>query len=151
MANPTSFGPAVRRSNYRAAEDVAITRAYINISTDPIVGAEQKKGTYYNCIYESFKKKKPVDVPVRRINSVKTRFKAILKDCTKFSACFATGKAIQRSSTSEDDEIRLAAALFNKKEVDHPRKDIDPKFKFIQCWEILKYFPKFFYAEHTST
>ena len=46
------------------------------------------------------------------------------KMCVRFSGCFASVKKMKRSGVNEDDEIRLATALFNKKRVEHPKEDV---------------------------
>lgn len=43
--------------NYAKEEDVAITRAYIYVSTDAIVGSEQREGKLYERICDMYKKK----------------------------------------------------------------------------------------------
>lgn len=46
----------MRGRNY-STEDVAITRMYIDINPDPVVGAEQNQGKNLIIIYKSFKKR----------------------------------------------------------------------------------------------
>lgn len=94
---------------------------------------------------------KSIDVFARRINSAKTRCSAILMNCTKVSACFATIKTMKRNGARKEKKIRLATVLFNKKKIDHTCEDTGPKFKFIECWEILKEFPKLAATEHKLT
>lgn len=132
-----------RGGNYTPAEDTAITRAYIHISTDPITGSDQKEGTYYTRIWESYKTKKPTDTVTRPMTSVQTRVKTILKDRVRFAACYKSIKNLHRSGHSEEDEVRLATALFNNVKVTHPREDIGRSFRFLPCWELLRDLPKF--------
>ena len=73
-----------------------------------------------------------------------------MKECTRFSAMFATVKDLRRSGVNEDDEVRLATALFNKREVAHPNEDVGPTFRFLSCWEIMRALPKFAAAEHRA-
>lgn len=140
-----------RGSNYTSAEDESIARAYIAVTTDPIVGSDQKGGTFYERIYDAYKDKKPTDCAVRPFNSIETRCKQILTNCTRFSACYASAKALKRSGTNEADNIRLATAFFNKKNVERPSDDVGPKFKFMPSWLVLRILPKFQAGGSTPT
>lgn len=143
---PSTF----RGGNYAVAEDEAITKAYILVSNDPITGSDQKGGTYYDRIYAAYKAKKPVGAPLRKQSSVETRCRTIQKECTRFSAMFSSVKQMKRSGVNETDEVRLATALFNKREVEHPNEDVGPKFRFLSCWELLRHFPKFAVADRAE-
>lgn len=148
MASPNAAPK--RGANYTASEDVAICKAYLAVTTDPIVGAEQEKKTYYKRIYEGYVERKPVDACVSPFSSVETRVKAILTGVTRFSGCYASVKAMKKSGVSEEDEIRLATAFYNKKKISHPKEDVGPPFKFLHSWKILRSFPKFSAAEQAS-
>lgn len=56
---------------------------------------------------------------------------------------------MKRSGTNEADKIRLATAVFNKKDVSHPNEDVGPKFRFLAAWEALRERPKFEGADPT--
>lgn len=140
-----------RGANYTTDEDLAVTRAYIHISTDSIVGSEQKEGTFYMRIWELYKQKKPVDASVRPLTSVQTRIKSILKSCVRFSAFHKTVRDLKKSGCNEDDEVRLATALFNHKKVTHPNEDVGKPFKFIKCWFLLRDLPKFQAVQNTPS
>lgn len=136
-------GDKKRGCNYTVDEDVCIARAYVHVSTDPISGSEQKSMTYYRRIYEYYKMKKPTDALLRPESSIETRVKDIQKQCVRFSACFSSVQKMKRSGVNEDDEIRLATALFNKIKVNHPQEDVGRKFKYLKAWNILRDLPKF--------
>lgn len=141
---------AQRGSNYSTEEDVCIARAYVQVSTDPISGSEQRQITYYGRIYIAYKQKKPADAPLRSESSVESRVKDIQKQCVRFSGCFASIKALKRSGVNEDDEICLATALFNKRKVQHPNEDIGKRFKYLEAWEVLRALPKYSAAGEAS-
>ena len=122
-----------RGVNYVKEEDIAITRAYIYVSTDAIVGSDQVEGTYYTRIWEVYKTKKPGDIAERPMTSVQTRLKAILKESVRFSACFKTVKNMNKSGHTEDDDVRLSTAMFNQRTVSHPREDVGKPFRFLPC------------------
>lgn len=122
---------------------MAITRAYIRVSTDPIIGTDQKGATFYKRIYDSYVPRKPLSAVVRPFTSVETRVKQLLKECVRFSACFKSVKDMKRSGYTEDDEFWVATALFNNRKVDHPREDVGKPFRFLECWSVLRELPKF--------
>lgn len=132
-----------RGTNYSSEEDVAIAKAYVSVTTDAITGNEQPGTTYYSRIYDSYKLVRPKDAPLRPLASIETRVKDIQKQCTRFSGCVRSIKAMKRSGISAEDELRLATALFNKKEVQHPREDVGKAFKYMDAWHILCDLPKF--------
>lgn len=50
---------------------------------------------------------------------------------------------MRKSVHNEDDEIRMATAMFDKMKVSHPREDVGKSFRFLQCWELLRDLPNF--------
>lgn len=76
--------------------------------------------------------------------------KDIQKQCMRFSCCFASVKAMKRSGVGEDGEIRLAAALFNKKKVQLSNEDVDRRFKYLEAREFLRVLNKYAVAGDAS-
>lgn len=141
---PTTTTACARRGgNYTVDEDLAVTRAYMNITMDPITGSDQKECTYYTRIWEVYKQKKPEDCVIRPMTSVQTRVKKILKETVRFAACHNSVVALRKSGHSDGDIIRLSTGMFNKMKVSHPREDVGKPFQFEKCWEILRDMPKF--------
>ena len=109
----TPNSPSARRGgNYTIAEDVAIARAYVNVSMDPITGSDQKEGTYYSRIYDVYKQKKPEDCVTRPMTSVTTRVKTMTKEVVRFAACYKSVVSMRKRGYNEDDNVRLATAMF---------------------------------------
>lgn len=121
-------------TNYSTAEDVRFARLYRHITSDPIIGSEKNSGTYHSRIYEHYKHIKRKDAFLRPFSSIETRFRNVQTICARFSACFASVKATNYSNVSEEDVIRLATALFNKRDIQHPHEDVRRAFKYIQAW-----------------
>lgn len=132
-----------RGANYTEDEDVAIARAYMNVTTDPNTGAEQKAAVFYECIWRGYGERKPKDCPMRTITSVELRCKIIMKDCTRFSACYNSVRGVKKSGISSEDELRLSTALFNGKKVSHPRENDGKPFQFMRAWMVVRDLPKF--------
>lgn len=74
--------------------------------------------------------------------SVQTRVKMILKDSVRFSGCFKTVKNMKKSGHSEEDEMRPARVIFNRRTVSHPREDVGKLFRFLDFWYLLLDLPK---------
>lgn len=117
---------------------MCIARAFVHASTDPIIGSEQKAGTYYQRTFEYLKANKPKETLLRSEYSIKTRVKDIKKQCVRFSACYERMEKMMRSGVNEDDEIRLNTTLVSKVKVDHPKEDFRHKFNYLKAWEILR-------------
>lgn len=115
---------ARRRGNYTIAEDVSSWCSYIYVSTDTIINSDQKAGFDHNRTYKAYKEHKLRDAVVFSFHSVKTRVRLILKECVCFAACLKSTKDLNKSGVCEDDDIRLATALFNKLVVHHLREDV---------------------------
>ena len=97
-STPTDSTAATRRgTNYTEDEDVAIMRAYMNVSLDPITGTDQKEGTYYARIWEVYQMKNPRDCVTRPMMSVQTRIKTIVKETVRFAACFRSIETMRKS------------------------------------------------------
>lgn len=148
---PAQKSPVRRGGNYSESEDVAIARAYINVSLDPVIGTDQKEAKYYERIWHVYKEKKPEDAITRPLTSVQTRVKTMVKECVRFAACYRSIVAMRKSGFTEDDNIRLATALFNKVKISHPREDVGKPFRFLKAWEVVRDLPKFMAAADGSS
>lgn len=58
-------------------------------------------------------------------------------------ACFASVMALKLSFISDEDQIRFAIALLNKKDIQHPHEDVGLAFKYIQACQVLRGMLKF--------
>lgn len=77
------------------------------------------------------------------MSSVQTGLKTIIEGCVRFSACFRTIKNKKKSEHNEDNEVRLATALFNKRLVIYLFEDVEKLFRFLSCWYLLGNQPRF--------
>uniref|UniRef100_A0A803KTA6 Uncharacterized protein n=1 Tax=Chenopodium quinoa TaxID=63459 RepID=A0A803KTA6_CHEQI len=72
-------------------ETAALISAYMNTSTDIIIGTNQKKGVFWNRVldaYDAARESNPVEISLRTITSLKGRwmriFEAVLKWCGSY-------------------------------------------------------------------
>lgn len=132
-----------RGSSFTTPEDEAMTKAWVRVSEDSIIGSDQKGEIFFKAIHELYNETKPSYCQLRSAESVKKRVKKILQDCLLFSSCVAKVNNNQPSGTNYSDCIHLATAIYNKKDILSVSDECAPKFKYITCWEILKNHPKF--------
>ncbi|KAH0977678.1 hypothetical protein GBA52_027397 [Prunus armeniaca] len=74
-------------AHYSIDEDVAIWRAWIIISEDPIIRNCQSNGMMWNQIRDQFIQFHPDAQEVRSSKSLKSRWTNISQMCNKFSEC----------------------------------------------------------------
>ena len=133
-----------RAPNYNKIEDIQLCKAYMNVSLDPVVGADQKADEFWRRIHELFEKlmdELPPDqipdvVEVRDQQQLKTRLqKKIQPPCLVFSSHWKTVADGLESGRSEDEIPKLTTELYEEHE--------EHKWRFQHCWDILKDHPKF--------
>lgn len=143
--NATTPNPKpVRGSNYTPNEDAALAKAWINISEDPIVGAEQKGDDFINEVTEVYNNKyKPSNRENRSVESIKKRCKVVNKACVSFAGCVARVRRMNPTGVSPDDFLNMATGLYNGFEMVNAREDSGVPFKFMLAWKVLCEHPKF--------
>lgn len=62
-----------RGTTYSEEEDFSICRAYVSVSTDPIIGADQKGGNFWQRVFEVFKIKHCEVYPDKPYNAARTK------------------------------------------------------------------------------
>jgi len=130
------FLMARRQKNYSTAEEVQLTRSYINVSQDPIVGTCQTSETFWKRKVTHFATYAPEDAPERNEKSLRCKWASIAHDVSKFVGAYAAAAAVQASGTNSDDVMSKALQLY----VDgHPKGQA---FGYVQCWELLRDIPK---------
>lgn len=74
--------------------------------------------------------------------SVESRCENILKNCTRFWACYNSIQGIEKSGISHEDELHLLIELFNSMKVFHPRENNRKPFRFMRELTVQRYLPK---------
>lgn len=143
-ANMSHEAETTRGGNFTTAEDVLIARAYVRVTEDPIIGSEQKGGTFHDRVHAEYVVTKPSHiVHTRTSSSIQNRLKLISKQVRRFSTAYNTAKDCKPSGTSADDVIRIATGLFNGKPMKVATDDPGKPFQFFDAWEIMRKLPKF--------
>ena len=125
--------PTKRGASFSELEQVNLTHAWIEISLDPIHGADQKGADFYKKIAEKFEQKMGTQYTKRSPESLHSHWRDTIQyNVAKFSSAYAKATSRDVSGYSPDDYIRDAQVLFMAE-----NKTKKP-FKAMKCWEILK-------------
>ena len=122
-----------RGSSFTPSEDEAIAKAWIAVSENAIVGAEQKGTVFFEAVRDVYNDKfKPANRDRRTMDSVKTRCRTIHKECMRFAACHARVVRSHPTCVSIGDIVNMATALYNGIEINGVEDDCGKPFRFIQ-------------------
>ncbi len=100
-----------RGPSYTAAEDKTLTSAYLNISRDPIVGANQPSGTYWERISTYFHENNPTATH-RSLESLQHRWGSISKDTSRFCAFLSEQQRRRESGKTDDDRVIICELMY---------------------------------------
>ena len=123
-----------RGKGWTSDEDMFLARSVVQVSHDPVIGADQRSSKYYNRVLQQFLIFSPGSN--RTPEALSNRWKEIQSSCSKFAGYLATSKAQPKSGEQEDYYIEEAFRIF---------LDVEKTaFKFQMIWEYLrKNVPKF--------
>jgi hypothetical protein len=123
-------------------EDAILSRAYVSVSEDAILGTYQKGAAFWAKIFEKYNELPDNDDPDgeytggRKVVSVNNRFsRKIQPNVTKFNVLYKKAKTPLESGKTEDDYKNDSLAPFEE--------HFGKPFKFIDCLPILWQIPKF--------
>ena len=85
-----------RSKNFDPKEDLVVVSAWLNVSKDPVHGANQSKGTFWSRIHSYFEKNKTTPFS-RSESSIMHQWMTILGQVNKFCGCY---EAIERRNQS---------------------------------------------------
>ena len=136
-----SLAKAARPKNFDVAkEDLYLCQAYVNVSTDPTIGNNQKGDVFWNKVASKFAELRKADSdfdgwPERDGSAVMNRFKRqIQKNTLLYNSYYARVKAKNKSGTNEVDYIQQAASDFLEAK--------GRPFPWTHCIEVLHKIPK---------
>lgn len=132
-----------RGSSFTTPEDEPLTKAWIGISEDAIVGSDQKRDVFFKAFNDYYESIKPAYCLKRKNKLVERRLRNFLAECLGFAGCFAKATNARPSGTKNDEVLYLATALLNKFHITLVSESCEPPLKFVSCWRLLKDQPKF--------
>ena len=110
--HPRSSRPNSKRSkNFDSKEDLVVVSAWLNISKDPVHGANQSKGTFWSRIHTYFEENKTTPF-FRTESSIMHRWMTILNQVNKFSACYEAIERRNQSGAIIQDKVIVFLLLF---------------------------------------
>ena len=116
-----------------------LARAYVHVSHDPLVGADQKASKFYDRVLQQFISFMPGSQ--RSVQALGSRWKEMHTACAKFAGHFATVNAVIKSGWQENDYVEAALKTYQEIE--------NSSFQHRLVWEYVRqHFPKF---EHFAT
>ena len=128
-----------KRRLWTDEEDLALSRAYVNVTVDPTVGAQQKGEDFWKKVHEKMYElyngsAEVVDQEQWEWKSAMNRMKKIIgPDTTKFNSCYLMIE--KASGWTEQMHLDAAAELFEQTE--------ERAWKFTTCARILHGCPKY--------
>jgi hypothetical protein len=126
--------------DYSLAENVAICKAWVQASEDPIAGKDQKGTTFFAKVLvfynENMKVVDGATAKERTACAIKNRWGKINHDVNMFNGFYATVTSIEHSGWEEEDYIHATMVMYSSRAIDNK------PFLFVECWKYLKQFPK---------
>ena len=102
-----------QRCKWSTAEDLVLISAWLNTSKDPLVGNEQKAGTFWKRITAYYNASpKVVGLAKREQKKCKQRWGKINEGACKFVGCYDAATKQRTSGQSEDDVLKAAHEIF---------------------------------------
>ena len=134
MASPSPH-QRVREKNYTGVECLALSKAFMNISEDPIANTGQRAATFWDRIKDESHRLAPSDCPRRTPRSLQTKWSEISCDVSKFIGFHRSIVDANPTGVTEEDIIQRALDIF--------KTTLNKKFPYLECFHYLKSFPKF--------
>lgn len=123
-------------------EDVALARAWVAASEDPLIGVNQKAKSFWQRVFDiwiTFVPREVLEKSERTTTSLPPRWKTINADVASFCGRYDAVRSVEKSGWTEDMYFQEALTLF--KDEGKGRKQ-GREFLFEGCWRILKDSPK---------
>ncbi|CAH9132760.1 unnamed protein product [Cuscuta epithymum] len=130
IQDPNLSKNATSKKDWTTEEEVALTEAWLYISTDADVGTNKKSPAMWSRILEVWKEKTgPEHKKSRNNNSIQCHLHQIRGAVAKFVGKYEQLERHLKSGTNSEDLLRQALELY---------KDFyESHFKFLHCWTIL--------------
>ena len=115
-------------------EDRRLVKSWINVSTNPITGADQKKSGFWTKVADAFNEARPNGATKKPPKTLNSRWNRGIPLVSKWSGCVAQAYRDKPSGTNEEDIIQNAQDLYEFK--------TGKKFNLMHWWVLLKDEPK---------
>ena len=103
-STPSARPNQKRSKNFSEQEDQLLVSAWLNISTDPIQGTNQTKGSFWTRVYDYYHSNKEFTSD-RSQSSLLHRWKGILVNVNKFCGCVTRIEGRNQSGVTIQDKV----------------------------------------------
>ena len=103
-STPSARPNQKRSKNFSEQEDQLLVSAWLNISTDPIQGTNQTKGSFWTRVYDYYHSNKEFTSD-RSQSSLLHRWKGILENVNKFCGCVTRIEGRNQSGVTYQDKV----------------------------------------------
>ncbi|XP_021990973.1 uncharacterized protein LOC110887708 [Helianthus annuus] len=114
-------------------EEYALTRAFIDVSEDPVISNNQSKTVFWNRIRELFFDLMGRGEEYRLPDSISGKWTDINKKCTNFQTVYQRLYSGWKSGSSDEDITQQALVEYT---------EANGHFPYMRCWQILRHSPK---------
>jgi hypothetical protein len=132
----TESAKARKRKNFSIDKEQQLSKSFLYISHDPIIGNGQRSTAFWERILKHYNNHRPTGCDARPSRSLETKWGLIKHDVAKFYGIYNLVFALNESGTSSQDVLERALELYKVK---HPKQ---LSFVFLHCWLLLKDVPR---------
>lgn len=139
--NPRSFSQAASpkgKKNWSTAEDEALIAAFMEHTTDAVIGTNQKYSQLWRKVMESYRSaqmENPHQINPRTGPMMRARWKRMATAVMKWIGCYEEAVRFRGSGFNEEDVLRQARIIYEHNEG-------GTSFVFEHAWNMLKKYPK---------
>ena len=112
---------------------MALARAWLRFTEDPIVGSEQLFSAYFRRIADAFELLKPPTAGQRSLESLKTRVKLLIKQSVRYAGSVASVRRSKPTGVSEQVFYEMETALYNRVQISRAMENNGRPFKFLEA------------------
>ncbi|KAF5821596.1 putative glutathione transferase [Helianthus annuus] len=114
-------------------EEYALTRAFIDVSEDPVISNNQSKTVFWNRIRELFFDLMGRGEEYCLPDSIPGKWTDINRKCTNFQTVYQRLFSGWKSGSSDEDITQQALVVYT---------EANGHFPYMRCWQILRHSPK---------
>ncbi|XP_035839812.1 glutathione S-transferase T3-like [Helianthus annuus] len=128
--------PPERKKNvitWEPEEEYVLTRAFIDVSEDPVISNNQSKTVFWNRIRELFFDLMGRGDEYRLPDSISGKWTDINRKCTNFQTVYQRLFSGWKSESNDEDITQAALVEYT---------EANGHFPYMRCWQILRHSPK---------
>lgn len=108
-----------KNTYWKQVEDVLLIKSWVNISTNPVIGVDEKKSDFRDSVAERFKQYSTPGARPRTVNTMSSRWYRATHDMSVWADCPEEVIQINPSGKKEEDFRKTAHALYVERHKKH--------------------------------